>query len=73
MSEWRPIETAPKDGTMILGFNVRDNNGYGLLEESEFPYVVVWDRRREAWIEAAGEQYHQFFPIRWMPLPEPPK
>jgi hypothetical protein len=62
--EWQPIETAPKDGTWVLGF---------------FPYYGVnqmqWhDGNRKL------EHHWMLFgrltptdPTHWMPLPEPPK
>jgi hypothetical protein len=70
MTEWRPIETAPKDGTAILiwptkrEFNQRNDN---LIS-----YVVRWNDREQGWIEAEGEEYDSFSPTHWMPLPEPP-
>ena len=61
--EWQPIETAPKDGTQILVYEP---------EEKYTPiYVVVYDNGK--WIEASGEQYANWKPTHWMPLPLPPK
>ena len=71
MTDWQPIETAPKDGTPILAWPCGD--GWG----GKFPYVVQWVPPNEhhdgLWREAAGEQYDDFDPTHWMPLPEPPK
>jgi hypothetical protein len=63
---WRPIETAPKDGSLIL---VWDGRGYG---------VAFWGRcgspmNRLAWIGGHCKIDHIDQPTRWMPLPEPPK
>lgn len=59
--DWQPIETAPKDGTPILGWP-GTMNGY--------PYVVQYSHG--LWREADGELYHLYEPTHWMPLPEPP-
>lgn len=63
MSNWQPIETAPKDGTEVIVF------------EANFPKVIfiakmgrqgigVWD-----WMTTDGDVA---FPAYWMPLPKPP-
>jgi hypothetical protein len=63
---WQPIETAPKDGTPILGY--RDGQ----------MTTVVWKR----WGEWAGEwclvapgyyaEADDWEPTDWTPLPDPP-
>ena len=63
MSDWQPIETAPKDGTAVLGYDPSD--GYLCI------YVVRW--REGEWREAAGEEYGRWRPTHWMPLPSPPR
>jgi len=80
MSEWRPIEEAPKDGTPILG----RHKWYA------FPFVVFWSSRYEefgdmpalpegtimekSWLLSCSEDGQLLFdPEEWMPLPEPPK
>jgi hypothetical protein len=69
MSEWRLIETAPRDGMPILacGFN---DGGWGNPPEF-WVYVVSWND--DCWREAEGEKYRAFEPTHWMPFPEPPK
>ena len=63
---WKPIETAPKDGTRILIYDPED------WSEDEPPtiYVCFW---KGYWCEAEGEQYTLFKPTHWMELPEEPK
>ena len=68
MSEWQPIETAPKDGTNILLTNGRQGVcGYwGEWRQSAFL------RQRDNWcsywlVQECGTQ-----PTHWMSLPEPP-
>jgi hypothetical protein len=62
---WRPIETAPKDGTQILGLWVSYLDGQ-LMQPS---YGVVWNEGG-SWLEAYDEVSQ---PTHWMPLPEPPQ
>lgn len=67
MLDWKPIETAPKDGTPIL---VYDPNPW--LD----PYSVItvsWDTQRKCWSEITGELYAIYYPTHWMELPEKPK
>ena len=68
MTEWQPIETAPKDGSAILSWPTGS-----MFKDDTFSYVVRWCGWRECWIEAAGEEYQGFEPTHWMPLPPPPK
>ena len=75
MSEWQPIETAPKDGTRIL------------IYQPEGQWKSRRDRRLEyidtAYWHTPGNPEHPGYwcayvlcvyrPTHWMPLPEPPK
>ncbi len=78
MSKWQPIETAPKDGTIIL------------LAETNFQNETSWDRYSNidigAWEEklpGAPPDETEFWwasnygrvenPTHWMPLPAPPQ
>lgn len=70
---WQPIETAPKDGSRILGFN----------PYAEGIVIYRWDSQthhkkpRPLWkIECSLDQ--RWFsenrqPTHWMPLPPPPE
>ena len=68
LSEWQPIETAPKDGTDILVMTgetmhvVRWINIHG-----DFDYWAVDDNKHGPFT-LRGKA-----PTHWMPLPEPPK
>lgn len=58
-SEWQPIETAPKDGSMFLGCVV----GFA-------PLVAAWDDYGNRWVSQPDEYGYE--PTHWLPLPAPP-
>ena len=59
--EWKPIETAPKDGTHVLVMTKDRIVQIAYCGDGEF-----WWRAFEH-----GQIYPQ--PTHWMPLPDPPK
>ena len=64
MSEWQPIETAPRDNEkIILIWDADDKFIYQghLLEDDEI----------SIWVTLEGFAIDK--PTHWMPLPEPPK
>ena len=61
MSEWQPIETAPRDGTDILV-------GYTTGEIC----ILHFDAATFAWWDHLGA-YEFPDPTHWMPLPPPPE
>ena len=77
MSEWQPIETAPKDGTSVLV------GGGTLIDQSEtYPQPLPLSTPETAyfayldgWIIGNSETYWEYliaFPTHWQPLPPPP-
>ena len=60
--EWKPIDTAPKDGTIVLF-------------AGEFDYPNDWRIKMGYWA-AYENEWHLFGgswkPSHWMPLPAPP-
>jgi hypothetical protein len=63
VTDWQPIETAPKDGTRIIVAN----------------YTVVWSDVSWVKRPRAGERWEHltlgavhFAPTHWMPIPKPP-
>ena len=68
LHEWQPIETAPRDGTPILGARLDCNDQYVMywMEEDETAPLYRW-----AIID--GGVMHKDALTHWMPLPEPPK
>lgn len=80
--QWQPIETAPKDGTEILGVFSRD---YGYQEKPTVygPYTVRF--RDGKWVSSwdgsevirsqtdFGTEYEDVMdPTHWQPIPAPP-
>ena len=60
MSEWQPIETAPKDGTTILAI--------GKLRMYLIHWVKGFWLNSEYVYEVPNDRY-----THWMPLPNPPE
>lgn len=84
MSEWQPIETAPKDGTKVLVF--RDGKVlpafWGELVRGYFVWMMKAGPRDDDAVHCLGpehdidgnrDRFHHPGPTHWMPLPEPPK
>ena len=67
MSEWQPIETAPKDETLVLLLGLV----YGKGPDR---WIALASFRNNAWREEedALEDYPLMFPTHWMPLQKPP-
>lgn len=66
MSDWQPIETAPKDGTVIILYNRRGIVAAGAwLNIDGFPWEF-FDGTTETNGWGAVSVTH------WQPLPEPP-
>ena len=63
MSEWQPIETAPRDGTAILGWDGQKQSTAEWYETGEYWSLCVMG----AWAEDS-----EWWPTHWMPLPAPP-
>jgi len=64
-NEWRPIESAPKDGTNVLGGYVGpDGNSVG-----EMFWWEGWWRTWDGTLHARTIYY----PTHWRPLPPPPQ
>ena len=76
MSDWQPIETAPKEGTRILlTANGRVTIGFWATDA-----VIFEGGEGPHWVEFECEDFYYSrhlidadTPTHWMPLPEPPK
>ena len=74
MSEWRPIETAPKDGTWFLATNKAWSIG-SIGSPPSCWMLCRWDGTEwEAGPERITTLNGKWIedPTHWMPLPEPP-
>lgn len=61
MNKWKPIETAPKDGTVILAW---------VNEPEGFYALIQWCSFRLGWFDASNEDiYWDYHPSHWMKLP----
>lgn len=67
MSEWQPIETAPRDGARFLA--IRDEDGF-----TEIPNIICWNCHYENFADTEWDDARQvkFQPTHWMPLPPAP-
>jgi hypothetical protein len=78
MSEWHPIKTAPKDGTLILGYGEPLDSGaprFGLV--AWVAAVTEWWEQtspttKELRVEEGGHWDGDVIPDYWMLLPDPP-
>lgn len=61
---WRPIESAPKDGTRVLAFWRSVKTGDWLQS------VLHWSEG--CWCVADSPFLHVIYPTHWRPLPPPP-
>jgi len=76
MSQWQPIETAPMDGTHIIGYiPVKSNRGgvVGIFFEPEYQrkFLGIDIPHGGLWRYSCHEQVIAE-PTHWMSLPNPP-
>ena len=69
VQQWRPIETAPKDGTeIILSREARVTSGLWFDMGGDDEGAEGWS----GWVSQDGGFSEEHPPTNWMPLPEPP-
>ena len=61
--KWEPIETAPMDGTVILGYALGEMTTVYWIPNNQY-----WTLNRAGAFAEDGE----WWPTHWQPLPEPP-
>jgi hypothetical protein len=71
MSNWQPIETAPKDGTRILLFDPSDDDGES-VKLGHFVLPVYRAQGSGGWLCNRADWMALHEPSHWMPLPETP-
>lgn len=70
---WKPIATAPKDGTTILLWGPYCTHPSPCEFQKGDWFVVVDGYRAVEYMGGFGTEYHTFqVPTHWMPLPAPP-
>ena len=72
--EWKPIETAPKDGSEILLCRQTNVDGMPVVHFGVFCQVAAWWEGEESWVvycNLVAEPSLHFEPSHWMPLPPP--
>ena len=69
MTDWRPIETAPRDGTHLLLFDDRDR----MLIEADIAIGWWQDGEWRDWGDIGCSGLFPYEPTHWMPLQEPPR
>lgn len=80
MSEWQPIETAPRDGTEFLAYDpvvnkydvcyASDNRWYGPRDDDDLPYFI---HQVDGDYGSCDDYFNGDRATHWMPLPEPPE
>lgn len=69
---WQPIETAPKDGSSIIGFwiNTDENTTCDGRVDFSYMYILWWDGFH--WETAGYDHSHEMEPTHWKPCPIAP-
>lgn len=69
MTKWRPIKTAPRDGTRILA---KLDKGDEITPRFETMIIHRHDPggSYETWITDGGATFACIRPVGWMPLPQ---
>ncbi len=77
--EWQPIETAPKDGTLVLLWQKNSFPGPGSAIIGSFRTDQNDEDGEPLWLEndyddwSTGYASTPSHPTHWMPLPPPPE
>lgn len=66
--KWKPIDTAPKDGTQVLSFEPNKNISQ-FTPEKGWIESIRFRKELEVWEDDEGNRLN---PTHWQPLPDPP-
>lgn len=72
MSKWQPIETAPKDGTLVLIY-VRRMTVHGRFPRPPYRIARWTNGKWQLVVVQNRTMTDNFQPSHWMLLPEPPE
>jgi len=65
--DWQPIETAPKDGTLVLVFEASQGVAVACQNGETWYLDVPWNA------PDLSQDFSMYYaPTHWMPLPPPP-
>lgn len=71
MSEWQPINTAPRDGTVILITRYGDTYAaFFDVNDGAFPWIFL-DPGSQEYTNGWQDDVDRFGPTHWMPMPAP--
>ena len=73
VDEWQPIETAPKDGTVVILFN-DENDDCSKISVGVFDHSIwhcIYSLQTE-FGEFGMDTFADCMPTHWRPLPNPP-
>lgn len=81
MAKWQPIETAPVDVPVVMGWWETHNVGWSEDYKNKHPDELVWKthagfvkKTEKFWLfKRVVESYYGSVATHWIPLPEPPK
>jgi hypothetical protein len=77
MSEWKPIETAPKDGSSILLLGISEDDTYDdcghVTGAKKRPIEIGHWNSNSNWWSCGGCWFEPDEVSHWMPLPNLPK
>lgn len=66
LNEWQKIDSAPKDGTLVLCFCPNEVSGLKIV-------TLLFHQGYLHWADATGDGWNLYEPTHWMPMPPPPK
>ena len=67
--DWQPIETAPKDESLILVYGPCEVDGESYPAQVG---IALYHKIRDRWIDE-NNGYAIYHPTHWRPLPPPPQ